>query len=228
MLTKMAGDPKATPQEETTDLLRRWQDGDLEAAGAVLQRCYQELRSLARHRLRGERPDHTLEATDLVHEVFLRRLGDRGTVHSRAHFVGWAGQTMRSLLVDHARSRRAAKRGGREARVALDEVRHGSVDPLAQDRRDPIDLLDLDRALHRLEALDPTKARLVELRFFLGLDVDEAARALGMSRASAGRRWRLTRAWLQRQLDASGDDAPMSAASAKDSPANIELERVEV
>ena len=194
------GDSTTEARVETTDLLQRWQGGDRDAADSVLRRCYDELRSLARHRLRGERAEHTLDATELVHEIFLRQLEDCRPAHDRAHFVGRAGQAMRALLVDHARRRHAGKRGGDGSRVPLDEARHapgaGPGTPAH------VDLLDLERALQELEALDPSKARLVELRYFLGLDIAEAAQALGMSRASAGRRWRLVRAWLQQRLGA--------------------------
>ena len=198
----------ARPRAETTDLLEAWAAGDGQAGERAIRRCYEELRSLARARLRGERPDHTLEATDLVHEVLARRFFPVPELRDRAHFVGRAGQAMRALLVDHARRRGAAKRGAGR-RLPFDEEQTpgppggpNGVHPFGADLgAGRVDVLDLDLALVELEALAPARARLVELRFFLGLGIDEAAQTLGISRASAIRQWRHTRGWLRRRLE---------------------------
>ena len=198
----------ARPRVETTDLLEAWAAGDGQAGEWAIRRCYEELRSLARARLRGERPDHTLEATALVHEVLARRFFPVPELRDRAHFVGRAGQAMRALLVDHARRRGAAKRGAGRRLPFDEEQTPGAPDgarPIGTGLGDGrVDVLDLDRALDELETLAPARARLVELRFFLGLGIDEAAQALGVSRASAIRQWRHTRGWLRRRLEGPG------------------------
>ncbi|MEM8929980.1 MAG: ECF-type sigma factor [Acidobacteriota bacterium] len=165
---------------------------------AVVEQTYDELRRLARRYLRGERPGHTLQATELVHEA-LTRLWGGGAVdwRGRAHFVGRTARIMRSVLVDHARARQRLKRGGDRLRVTFDEptLRVGSAPH-------GVDLLDLDAALDQLGELDATKADLVDLRFFAGATIEEAAEMLGLSRTVAVRQWRMTRAWLHRRLQA--------------------------
>ena len=165
------------------------------AADELAARVYDELRRLAAAHMRREAPGQTLQPTALVHEVYLR-LADAGTPwHDERHFVGIAARSMRQILVDRARARGAQKRWGGLHRVSLSDAL-----PLAL-TADPERLLPaLDEALTRLEALDPEQARIVELRFFAGLTVEEAADALGMSPATLKRRWSLARAWLFREL----------------------------
>lgn len=179
----------------TSALLDAWHDGDAAAGNAVAERAYSELRRLAGHYLRGERAGHTLQATELVNEAFARLWSD-GPVdwNGRAHFVGRAAHIMRRVLVDHARARGRLKRGGERLRVTFEEPSDGRAEA------SPIDVLDLDAALAELAALDPAKARLVELRFFAGATIEETAETLGVSRSVAVRQWRLARAWLYRRL----------------------------
>jgi RNA polymerase sigma-70 factor (ECF subfamily) len=177
-----------------TGLLKAWGDGDAAARERLLPEVYSELRRRAGAYLRRERPDHTLQPTALVNEVYLRLIDQRDVRwQNRAHFFGIASQLMRRILVDHARSQGADKRGGREVRVALEE------DVAQQDGPD-IDLIALDSALSKLEALDPRQARVVELRYFGGLSVEETAEALGSSPATVKRDWTLARAFLHQQL----------------------------
>jgi len=177
-----------------TELLQAWGGGDPAALNELVPLIYDELRRLAKHYLRRERPDHTLQPTALVHEAYLR-LVDTNNMRwqNRAHFFGAAAQAMRRILVDHARQHAAAKRGGAEHRVTLDE----SV-ALAEQR--DVNLLLLDDALNRLEEMDAQKSRMVELRFFGGLSLEETAEVMGVSEATVTRQWRTTRAWLHREL----------------------------
>jgi RNA polymerase sigma factor (TIGR02999 family) len=154
---------------------------------------YNELRRLAAHYMRGERPGQTIQATALVHEVYLRLAGANAPWHDERHFVGIAARAMRQILVDRARARGAAKRWAGLNRVSL-------VDSLAVAADETTMLPALDEALTRLEAIDPEQARIVELRFFGGLSIDEAAAALGISSGTLKRRWALARAWLHREL----------------------------
>lgn len=154
---------------------------------------YNELRRLAAHYMRGERPGQTIQATALVHEVYLRLAGANAPWHDERHFVGIAARAMRQILVDRARARGAAKRWAGLNRVSL-------VDSLAVAADETTMLPALDEALTRLEAIDPEQARIVELRFFGGLSIEEAAAALGMSSGTLKRRWALARAWLHREL----------------------------
>ena len=180
---------------DLTRILRESRAGQPGAAKELAVLLYDELRAMARHELAGERPEHTLQATALVHEAYLRLVGtDGGAFESRAHFFGAAATAIRRVLVDHARRRARAKRGGGEAHLSLEVL-----DP-AQPISDA-ELLGLDEALARLAVLDPTKARIVELRFFAGLSVEELAKLLGASESSVRRDWRLARAWLQQQLE---------------------------
>jgi RNA polymerase sigma factor (TIGR02999 family) len=162
---------------------------------------YAELHRLARARLRGERADHTLQATALVNEAYVRLVGQtRVRWQNRAQFFGTAAQFMRRILVDHARDRLSAKRGGGAPRVQLDEV-------LLATRERGIDLLALDAALERLERLDERQGRLVVLRFFGGLTIEAVAAVLDISPATAKREWTTARIWLRRELSA-GDAVP--------------------
>jgi len=182
-------------REEVTGLLTAATVGDSKATEKLMPLVYTELRRLAAHYLRGERPDHTLQPTALVHEAYLQ-LVDQTEMRwqNRAHFVGVAAQLMRRILVDHARTRHSLKRGGRQARVSLDDVFVAS-----DDRSD--ELLAIDEALTRLAAEDPQQSRIVELRFFGGLTVEETAEVIGISPATVKRDWNVARAWLYRELD---------------------------
>ena len=175
-----------------TDLLAASRRGDSAAFDELLPMLYDELRAIADRHMRGERPDHTLQPTALVHEAFLRLSGAEIAYDDRTHFIRAASQAMRRVLVDHARARQAAKRGG-NLRVTLDEAL------VPQDDR-IVDLLVLDDALNRLAAAEPRWARVVELRFFGGLEVTEVADALGISTATAKRDWHFARAWLAKVL----------------------------
>jgi RNA polymerase sigma factor (TIGR02999 family) len=170
--------------------------GDAQQASDVMPLVYEELRALARRQLRSERPDHTLRPTALVHEAYLR-LADSGplSVSGRRHFLRLAARAMRQILVDAARAHGAQKRGGEWRRVTLDADLEGA-------QASPWDVVDLHDALERLGELDPELERLVELRFFTGLTVDEAAEALGVSPRKAAKDWAAIRLWLRRELAA--------------------------
>ena len=183
----------STP-ETVTDLLVAWGRGDEQALDRLTPFVYDELRRLARSYLRRERPDHTLQPTALVHEAYVR-LMDLGKLdwQNRAHFLGVAARLMRQILVDHARSRRAAKRGSGGEKLSLDLA-------VAQPEEREVDLLAVDEALSSLARLDPEQSRIVELRFFGGLTIEETAEVLGVSPSTAKREWRLARAWLYRRM----------------------------
>ncbi|HKH49354.1 MAG TPA: sigma-70 family RNA polymerase sigma factor [Thermoanaerobaculia bacterium] len=173
-----------------TQLLGKWSSGDREAAERVLPRVYEELRRIAARQLRRERDTHTLQATAIVHEAYMRLTGQSGLEWpSRAHFFAFSAHLIRRILVDHARRRNRLKRGGLSERITLVEVT--SLAP----EMSP-DLLDLDNALSRLERVDPRKATVVELKFFAGLTLDEVAEQLGISVETVSREWRRARAWL--------------------------------
>ena len=183
------------PAHPVTRLLRQWSEGDQSVLNELTPLVYQELRRLANSYLRRERPGHTLQPTALIHEAYLRLI-DQGQPEwkSRSHFFSFAAHLMRQILVDHARAHHAAKRGGSGQQVPLDEVQ-----ALAPER-DP-EVLALDEALTRMEQFDERKARVLELRFFGGLTLEEAAEALGISTRTVEREMRLARAWLQKALD---------------------------
>lgn len=190
--------------KDVTDLLRAWSAGDVEASETVAPLVYDELRRQAGLALRREGDGHTLQTTALAHEAWLR-LDVQRDMHwdSRSQFFAVAAQIMRRILVDHARRRHALKRGAAPTQVTLGAVdredqRHGAS---ARSSLDQVDLLALDDALARLAALDPQKVRLVELRYFGGLSMPEAAEALGISLATAGREWAIARMWLRRELE---------------------------
>ena len=177
-----------------TQLLFRWKKGDSSALEALLPLVYDELRKLARHYLAAERPGHTLQSTALVHEAYLRLVGQApGAIENRAHFFGIAARLMRQILVDHARARLASKRGA-GCMVTLDE----SANIL---NNQPLDLVALDDALTELARLDERQAGIVELRFFAGLSVEDTARALDISPATVKRSWTSARLWLYRELN---------------------------
>lgn len=180
---------------QVNKLLADWARGNQEARDALIPAVYDELRRLARRNLRHERPDHTLQSCALVNEAYLRLVRQPSPKwQNRAHFFGVAAQMMRHILVDHARSRRAAKRGAGAARLTLDGnlVFGGKPD---------IDLLALDDVLNKLTAMDPQQGRLVELRFFGGLSVEETAVVMGISPATVKREWTTARAWLRHELE---------------------------
>ena len=177
-----------------TRLLERWRGGDAAAADALLPLVYEQLRVIARRALAAERPGHTFVPTELVHEAYLKLTGaELPDSKDRLHFFAIAARTMRQVLVDHERHRRADKRSGGE-RITL-----SSLDP--PDPQQSLDLLALDQALHGLEEVDARKARVIELRAFAGLDFDEIAQVMQISRATLARDFRTARAWLYRALD---------------------------
>ena len=168
--------------------------GDEAAVDGLFEKVYGELRRLAKNYLRHERPDHTLQATALVHEAYLRLVGvENADWENRIHFFNVAAQVMRRILVDHARKHRAEKRGDGERKLSLDEAVSFYTE------RD-INLVALDDALKTLEALDSQQGRIVELRFFAGLKIEEVAEALGISETTVSREWRKAKMWLRAQL----------------------------
>jgi RNA polymerase sigma factor (TIGR02999 family) len=186
---------------EVSQLLHEWAGGDRAALDALIPLVYDELRRLAGGYLRHERPDHTLQATDLVHEAFFRLAGqERVAWQNRSHFFAIAAQAMRRILVDHARRLAACRRIGGEGRLPVELVAEASVD-------DCRDLLDVHRALERLAELSERQARIVELRFFAGLTVAETAEVLQVSVPTVVRDWRFARAWIRRELGRGGDAA---------------------
>jgi RNA polymerase sigma factor (TIGR02999 family) len=177
-----------------TGLLRAWGRGDLEAREKLLPLVYEELRRRAAAYLRSERPDHTLQPTALLHEAYLRLVGqERVDWQNRAHFYGVAAQMMRRILVDHARSHGRGKRFGAAVRVAMDDCM-GRTDP------PDCELLLLDQALNELAAIDPQQARIVELRYFGGLTENQVANVLEVSRSTVTREWIIAKGWLYRRI----------------------------
>jgi RNA polymerase sigma factor (TIGR02999 family) len=186
----MRGQPQGV-----TVLLERWGGGDEGALEELLPLVYAELRRLAGAYLRREREGHTLQPTALVNEAYLKLVDQRDARwQNRAHFFGVAAQLMRRILVDHARTRKAEKRGGSRFAVTLGHADEVSASP-------ETDLLAVHEALERLAALDPQQARVVELRFFGGLSIEEAAEVLGVGHATVEREWKMARAWLRRELE---------------------------
>lgn len=185
----------AAPSEprDLAELLHRWRLGDPEAQGLVVEQVYGELRALARAYMSRERPEHTLQATALVHEALLRLLSSKVDYRDRQHFFRAAAQAMRRILVDHARRLAAGHRIPRHHRLPLDAVTAPIECPQA-------DLLELDQALSDLAALDPTLARIVELRCFVGLTIPEVAELQGVSESTVSREWRHAKAWLRQAL----------------------------
>ena len=180
--------------ERVSELLLNWGHGDQSAREELIPLVYVELRRIARRYLWKERPDHTLQSGALVHEAYLHLLHEEPPQwQNRAHFFGFAAQLMRHILVDHARNRLAAKRGAGAPRLALDPE-------LAPAQKPEIDLVALDDAISRLSALDSQQGRLIELRFFGGLSIEETAVVLGISPATVKREWVTARAWLRREL----------------------------
>ncbi len=199
-------DSSAAAPSDVTDLLRRWREGDREALDRLMPLVYQELHRIASRYLAHERSGHTLQSTALVNEAFVKLVDQRRVDwQNRAQFFGLAAQAMRRILVDHARSRARLKRGADGERIPI-----GVVDPAAPgDEIHPADAIAVDTALRKLEHLDPAQARIVELRFFGGLTVDETADVLATSASTVKREWTIAKAWLYRELaGAAGDPAP--------------------
>lgn len=184
--------PEQSP-ESVTELLRKWQAGDQDALQALIPLVYRELRRLAHLYLRNERPGHTLQSTALVHEAYMRlvRQGP-GQMENRPHFIAISAQLMRQILVEYARSRKAAKRDG-GFKLTLD-----SAIPLLKGEN--TEVIALDEALKGLARLDPQQSQIVELRFFGGLSVEETSQVLGISTATVKRHWATARAWLHREM----------------------------
>jgi RNA polymerase sigma factor (TIGR02999 family) len=181
----------ASDDGPVTRLLQAWQHGDALAADELVPLVYTELRRIAASRLRGERSGQTLQPTVLVHEAWMRLADQRAGWQNRSHFFAIAAQAMRRIVVDRARHRTAAKRGGHAEQVPLDDIAYALASPLPDDR-----LLLLDAALDRLAALDARQARVVELRYFAGLSVVDTAEALDLSPTTVKREWAAARAWL--------------------------------
>lgn len=181
-------------QGDVTGLLVAWKNGSSEALDELVPIVYSELRKLARQQLRGERSDHSLQPTTLTHEAFLRLFGTRQVGwQNRAHFFAVASQLMRRILVDHARKRQTVKRGALPTRVTLDEA-DTPVEPL------DVDVVALHEALTELTEVDSRQSRIVELRYFGGLNMEETAEVLGVSAATVKRDWRVAKLWLRRAL----------------------------
>jgi RNA polymerase sigma factor (TIGR02999 family) len=181
------------PSETVTKLLDHWAQGDQQALTALLPLVYNELRRVAHYQLQRERPDHTLQSTALVHEAYLRLLGNKAPeLQGRSHFIAISSRLIRQILVDYARERRAAKRDG-GCRVAMELI---DAAPVLQDA----DLIALDEALNDLYRTDERQAKIVDMKFFGGLSSPEVADVLGMSRATVDRDWSTARAWLHRQI----------------------------
>jgi RNA polymerase sigma factor (TIGR02999 family) len=177
-----------------TELLVAWSNGDKNAGDQLMTIVYEELHRLAHHYMRRESPSHTLQTSALVNEAFVRLVDQRNVQwQNRAHFFGIAAHMMRRILVDYARQRRNAKRGGGVRTIALDEA-------LIISEERSTEVIDLDEALVKLVELDPRKSRIVELRFFGGLSIDETAEVLAVSPGTVMRDWTLAKAWLRREM----------------------------
>jgi RNA polymerase sigma factor (TIGR02999 family) len=193
-MSARTGDAVSTPAPDITLLLKNWQEGDPNASDKLMPLVYEELRRLARNYLQRERGDHTLQATALVHEAYLRLVDDKGmTWKDRAHFYGIAARLMRQILVEHARAHNAAKRGGLDQKFSLDEARDVSD-------TGPVELVALDSALQNLAHTYPRKSEVVELKFFGGLDAREISQVLQISEKTVLRDWNFAKLWLCREL----------------------------
>jgi RNA polymerase sigma factor (TIGR02999 family) len=191
---------RSDPGTQVTQLLLRWREGDHQALEQLMPLVYEELRRLARRYLRHERGDHTLQSTALVHEAYLRMAaGGTPQWKDRAHFFAIAARVMRRILVEHARARAANKRGGGACTLALDEN-------LVLSGKNNFDVIALDAALNELAQLDDQQSRIVELRFFGGMTIEDTSEALGISPATVKRDWTIARAWLFRAL---GGEVPV-------------------
>jgi RNA polymerase sigma factor (TIGR02999 family) len=182
-----------TPPPTVGTLLNQWREGDQKALETLVPMVYDELRRIAHRHLARERSDHTLQSTALVHEAFLRLMKyGPGEITGRAHFVGIASRLMRQILVDHAREHLAAKRGS-GLKLELEEA-------IIPQKPKDIDLIALDNALNELARLDPQQSRIVEMRFFGGLTIEDTADVIGISRTTVKREWATARAWLRREV----------------------------
>src|SRR6266404_5152088 len=187
---------------DVTSLLKRYGNGDQDALAELIPQIYDELRRLASSYLRSERVDHTLQTTALVHEAYLRLVDQKQVEWSnRNHFFGVAAQMMRRILVDHARKHVSLKRGGSFLRISLEEAAVFS-------RERPRELIAVDELLTRLASLDPQGSRIVELRFFAGLSLEETAEVTGLSSAKVRREWSAAKAWLMREIGKLGNHHP--------------------
>jgi RNA polymerase sigma factor (TIGR02999 family) len=187
--------PGSLEPKDVTAILAAWGEGNQEAGNELMGIVYQELRRLAAHYLKSERGDHTLQPTALVHELYLKLFSTEPVqLHGREHFLAVAARQLRHIVVDYARNRSAQKRGGPQASISLDQA-HGLAIPA--DSR----VVDLDRALGRLEKLDSRAAQVVELKFFGGLTDDEVGKTLGISLATVKRDWDFARSWLLNQME---------------------------
>jgi RNA polymerase sigma factor (TIGR02999 family) len=187
-------------RHDVTELLVRWNQGDVAARDALIPIVYDELRRVAKKKLARQRSDHTLQATALVHEAYLRLVNRKAAQwRDRTHFFALASQMMRQILVDHARTRNAAKRGGGAVTVVLDD--EAGAENAGAEKKINLDLLDLDAAIKGLASLDPRQAQLVELRFFGGLSIEEAASVVNISPATAKREWTTARVWLHHAME---------------------------
>jgi RNA polymerase sigma-70 factor, ECF subfamily len=193
-------DPLMTPpQADVTSLLVASSQGDEEALNKLLPLVYAELRKLAGRYLRRERPDHSLQATALVHEAYIRLIDQEVSWQNRAHFFGVAAEMMRRILIDYARKHQASKRGSGAVKLGLDEALYMADEKAAE-------LVALDDALKALAAFDEQKSKIVELRFFGGLSIEETAAVLGLSTATVVRQWKLAKAWLYHEVNRTSDD----------------------
>ena len=187
-----------SPPPNVTELLRNWSDGDKQAQEKLFQIVYSELHRQASRYLRHEHPGLSLQTTDLIHEAYLRLINQQHVDwQNRLHFFAIAAKVMRRILVDHVRSRQAAKRGGSDIRLPLEDAMVGLP---GQD----LDFVALDEALTRLAAMDQQQSQVVELRFFSGLSVEETAKVLGVSERTVKRDWNVAKAWLRRELSRGG------------------------
>lgn len=185
-------------RSDVTRLLVAWGNGDTSAADQLLPLVYDELHQVAARAMRRENEGHTLQPTELINEVYLRLVDQsRANWENRSQFFGVVAQVMRRILVDHARARISEKRGGGARAVTLDDVHDAAV---ASVTSGTVDILALHEALEKLEAFDPDQARVVELRYFTGLNIEETALAMGVSPATVKREWAVARAWLRREL----------------------------
>jgi RNA polymerase sigma factor (TIGR02999 family) len=183
-----------TSTNDITKLLQGWQGGDGAALDALVPVVYKELRRLAHYELRKERPDHTLQSTALVHEAYFRLVGrDLPQWEGRTHFFAIAAKLMRQILVDYARRRRASKRGSGVCMLTLD-------DAMAMPQGKDVDVVAVDDALNTLAEVDPRQSRVVELRFFAGLSLEETSEVMGIATATVQRDWTAARAWLHREI----------------------------
>ncbi len=197
-IDELPGKSPAGGPAEITGWLHAWRRGDSASGDRLIAALYSELREMARQRLRGERRQITLQTTALVHETYLRLIGNnRMTFQDRHHFLALSATVMRRVLVDRARERLAAKRGGGALHVELSDVEAAGLDP-------GVELLDVDRALDRLAAVYPRQAKVVELRFFGGLEEEEIAEVLETSVRTTRRDWAFASAWLARELGPAG------------------------